>query len=188
MGYSMINPGYHTLGRGIEADLVGLFALLRLTSVCSAGRETWKRRKKVREEGGGWRSSREEVSFKNRVLASQHSSDRPVNIAKLKAHNLWAVWGPGAIPWIMAPLTRLELRRASARDPSSFGSSPLFESRSPLLSSLPPARLTYSLPSATRSFQFERMCEREVVHRTSRFSDIYFRRGTFAQIWSTGRL
>lgn len=47
------------------------------------------------------------------VLSACHSSDRPVNIAKLKAHNLWPVWGLGAIPWIMAPLTRLELRRAT---------------------------------------------------------------------------
>ena len=46
------------------------------------------------------------------------ASDRSVNIAKLKPHNLWAVWSKrraGAIPWIMAPLTRLELRRGSAR-------------------------------------------------------------------------
>ena len=64
------------------------------------------------------RSNRTALFGSYMLASSQHSSDRPVNIAKLKPHNLWAVWSkrrPGAIPWIMAPLTRLELRRAVVR-------------------------------------------------------------------------
>lgn len=120
---------------------------------------------------GGWRSPRERCVWESR--SSQHSSDRPVNIAKLKARNLWAVWGPGAIPWIMAPLTRLELRRAAAK--------PILLR---LLRSLSRSLLSSRSPSPLLSHPLSALLSSkcEVVSRASWFSDTYFRRGTFARI------
>ena len=80
----------------------------------------WRNNERKRRKLKAWKrvTERHSTSSSYMFASPQHSSDRPVNIAKLKPHNLWAVWSkrrPGAIPWIIAPLTRLELRRVTVR-------------------------------------------------------------------------